>query len=254
MRIFKLGQPVFVTAALFAAFLIFSAEKSSGEKQNIVGAPTKMKTLLMAALAATLALGTAATAAEINPMPDFPKSIVLTGEINHGDDVKLSNVLQYRSSRGLTTEFLALHSPGGSLNAAYKMAFMVRAFGIQTVVRGDAECASACMLTFAAGVQRHAFVGADLGVHNANSGHDANQDGVNDEDGETTVMLARDMAKYGAPSSVVAKLVITPPDSMAWLDDSDVAGWVQIHDPTTAYVQPERPIPAAGAVERERQR
>jgi hypothetical protein len=59
-----------------------------------------MKNLVMAALAATLALGTTATAAEFNPLPDYPTTVSMTGDIHLGDDAKLYNVLQYRQERG----------------------------------------------------------------------------------------------------------------------------------------------------------
>jgi hypothetical protein len=129
-----------------------------------------------------------------------------------------------------------LESRGGLLYPAYKMALMIRMLNIKTVVGADSECASACMLMYAAGIERHAGFGARLGVHNASDGS-----GSDSDDG--TVDLAKDMALFGAPPSVVGKLVVTPSDSMTYLDNDDVAGWVQLHDPSTAYAQPDNPQP-----------
>jgi hypothetical protein len=179
-------------------------------------------------------------AAEFNPMPGYSTTIQMTGDIELNDGTKLANVLGYRAARGLKTEFLMLNSSGGYIWAAHEMAGLIRLYGITTIVDYNATCASACMLTFAAGVQRGAWAGARLGVHNASTDGTA-EDGSPSPADKGTVLLAQEMASYGAPASIITKLVITPPSDMAWLTNEDVAGWVTILEPE----QPAAPQPAA---------
>ena len=122
-----------------------------------------MRTLL-AALAATL-LATTAQAVTIHKVKGFDTTIHVGGDINYGDEVYLADVLQQRRNEGKVTEYVMLDSPGGNIYSGHMMGKLIRENGIKTVVDGDAVCASACMLMFAAGVQRVAWVGAHLGVH-----------------------------------------------------------------------------------------
>ena len=188
---------------------------------------------------ALAALATNTQAATIYDVPGFPEAIELTGEIVVGDDIYLDRVLSERDASGQATAYLVLNSPGGLLNQAYAMALAVRARGMATVVSSNGECASACMLVFAAGSVRYALPGALLGVHGASEGRG---DGFGSNSSNSgTVRLARDMAFFGAPPKVIAYLVITPSSSMTWLDNDDVAGWVTI---VSANVRPSNPAPA----------
>ena len=191
-----------------------------------------MTNLRKAALAASVALctSTCAHAVDIYPYEDYADSIHIEGNIVEGDAAFLKRVLDERHSKGQETSFITLDSSGGLLQEAHDMAVMIRGAGITTIVGGDDECASACMLAFAAGTHRIAWQGASLGVHSANNGS-ADEDGRPREFDPATVMLARDMADFGTPAAVIAKLVLTPPDDMAWLDDKDVQGWVEIMYP-----------------------
>jgi hypothetical protein len=198
-----------------------------------------MKKPLKAALVAATALCACPTgAAEFYTSPEHQGGLIMYGSVEQADDQKFDNVLEQRRNQGLVTEWLSLESAGGRLYAASNIAQMVRSNGIKTVVGASDSvgiCASACMLIYAAGVERHAWEGARLGVHNANTGI-AKPDGAPDDDGKGTVMLATEMANYGTPASVIAKLVITPADSMAWLTNDDVAGWVIIpNNPELSY-------------------
>ncbi|GGD21003.1 ATP-dependent Clp protease proteolytic subunit [Aureimonas glaciei] len=60
---------------------------------------------------------------------------------------------------------LVLHSPGGSVEDAIKMARLVREHGIDTRVPADGYCASACPLLFAGGAERSAGTSAWIGLH-----------------------------------------------------------------------------------------
>ncbi|BDA85629.1 hypothetical protein Sa4125_31710 [Aureimonas sp. SA4125] len=66
---------------------------------------------------------------------------------------------------GTTVRELVLHSPGGSVVDAIKMARLVREKGIDTEVPPDGYCASACPLLFAGGVERVAGASAWIGLH-----------------------------------------------------------------------------------------
>lgn len=87
-----------------------------------------------------------------------------------------------------------------------------------TIVGENETCASACFLLFLAGKQKAVFPGARVGVHSASTTS-------GDEDVGSlalSVILARAYAKFGAPPSVIAKSVTTPPGEIYWLTEDDL--------------------------------
>ena len=38
-----------------------------------------------------------------------------------------------------------------------------------------------------------------------------------------TIKMARIVTSYGVPSSIVGRMVVTPPDKMVWLTDDEIA-------------------------------
>ena len=188
-----------------------------------------MKTVLMAALTAAVALYsvTSAHAIDIYKSKEFSTTIEITGRIEYGDEAFLLQVLQERRSKGHVTEFALLDSGGGNMHAGMEMALLLRGWGVKTVVGSEQACASACMLMYAGGVERYAWQGALLGVHGAST----SEHGYDEEFSDGTVRLAKMMAFLGAPAEVVALLVVTSSDDITWLNNSAVQGWVQILDP-----------------------
>jgi hypothetical protein len=85
-------------------------------------------------------------------------------------------------------------------------------------VLSGAVCASACFLAFAAGEQKFAGEGALIGVHKA-----ADKGGVETKQSSAaTVLMAQFTKELGVPSSIIARMVATPPAQVVWLDQRDL--------------------------------
>jgi hypothetical protein len=86
--------------------------------------------------------------------------LVLNGSIGAGDAEQFTRAL---STHGALPVYL--HSPGGRVGEALKMAEMIRARGLATHVPKGATCASACVLLLAGGIIRTADPSARIGIH-----------------------------------------------------------------------------------------
>lgn len=151
---------------------------------------------------------------------DLDNTILMEGAIEFGDDAKLAATLNSRNTRGIETVGILLDSPGGYLQPASDMAKMIRADNLATGVASNDECVSACVLMLVAGTKRYVGESASIGVHSAG-----------DDNGEAkaeTVTLVREMASYGAPAAIIAKLVTTSNDDVAYLGFADVDGWAEV--------------------------
>ena len=207
----------------------------------------KMKYACLAAALATTWLALPAEAARFATPND--RSIVISGRIDPGDEAHFLSSLS-RLRRGGTIE-VHLSSPGGSVLAAMKIADIVHRAGLTTQVPYRATCASACVLVFAAGVTRIADADATIAVHSVGMRGQADVDQEMVENSGTlaaTTLMARIMSSYGAPPSVIGKMVATPTDEAAVLTRADLDAWnVRI----TRFV-PGQEMPQAGEVARPR--
>jgi hypothetical protein len=95
---------------------------------------------------------------------------------------------------------------------------VIRFGKISTSVIGNSECASACFIIFAAGSEKYVNYSASVGVHGASdeSGQETTASGA------ATVTEARIAKELGVPSSIIGKMVVTPPDQMVWLSPDDL--------------------------------
>ena len=106
-----------------------------------------------------------------------------------------------------------------------KTTTLATAFGIGMVV-----FVFSSVLMLSAGKERWAYSDARLGVHSVGT-YGANASAPAPEDGSDrnfTLLVARLMKFYGAPDSVVVKLIVTKPNAIASLTGDDVAGWLNI--------------------------
>jgi hypothetical protein len=71
------------------------------------------------------------------------------------------------SDRAESVSEVVLHSPGGSVIDAARMAHLIRDAGLNTRILADGYCASSCPLVFAGGVERITDATAWIGVHQA---------------------------------------------------------------------------------------
>jgi hypothetical protein len=171
---------------------------------------------LLAAGAVNLAI-THADAAEFLPFEGRSDTLLMKGDIEHGDLNKLQAELNTRAKVGLATTYLMLDSNGGFVTPAFDIAKAVHDNRLTTVVGTGASCISSCVLIFAAGEQRFWWAGCYIGVHNA-------YDEAGD-DAAWTVGIAKLYKEMGVPAAVIGKMIATSGDDVAWLTPEDVEGW-----------------------------
>ena len=86
--------------------------------------------------------------------------LVLTGEIDESTDDRIIATIRREHPRGLI-----LNSPGGLVAEAQRIGSAVRDLGMETKVRANGQCLSACVFILAAGAPRTAETGARIGIH-----------------------------------------------------------------------------------------
>nr|WP_315594645.1 ATP-dependent Clp protease proteolytic subunit [uncultured Cupriavidus sp.] len=94
------------------------------------------------------------------------RMIIADGRIDEGDADKLRTVarLADRDEEGLVT--LILNSPGGNVEAAFRIVDVMDKIRVYTVVPDNARCASACAsIMFASGERRSILGSGQLGFH-----------------------------------------------------------------------------------------
>src|SRR5271165_3465361 len=138
------------------------------------------------------------------------------GPIVRGDAGRLEKAL---ASAPPTKRLLgvALDSPGGTVVDGAELARIIRDKGLAVVVPSNSKCASACFLLLAAAPRRLAANDALIGVHGAND------DGQDTEVAMAmTTAMARAAAELGVPTTVIDKMVATPPSRIEWLTHEDL--------------------------------
>jgi len=105
---------------------------------------------------------------------------------------------------------LTLDSDGGYVAAAAQIAVAVMQRHVDT--RVDGECASACVLVFAAGKRRSVASGSRIGVHQST-------------DPSVDSLMAMSLSANGAPPGVVDAMLATPPALVTWLNAAEIAAW-----------------------------
>ncbi len=134
----------------------------------------------------------------------------LRGVIERGDYLRLRSYFGERRIVGLD-----LGSEGGSLEDGFRIARFAQRKRL--TVYASEECDSACAFIFLTSRKRYMSPRARIGVHAVGNPHGG-------EDVRTirdTVELARLSAKLGVPSSVIGRMVTTPPGKMSYLDERD---------------------------------
>ena len=119
---------------------------------------------------------------------------------------------------------------------------MVSELNTRVFVPSGSQCSSACFLLFAAAKHRLMAPDALLGVHSVSDAgiEDLSTMGV-------TTLFAREAAAYGAPPSVIGKIVQTQPGRIAWLTPTDLnaMGVVVVDSSPSTTSTPEVQAPAS---------
>jgi hypothetical protein len=165
-------------------------------------------------------IASAASAANFKSVAakDGKTIILLSGEIIEGDADTLKVGIKTANDAGKLVSGLRLNSPGGNILEALKLADAVRFAKVATNVAGNATCASACFLIYAAGAAKFANYTAQVGVHGASD----KQGDETEASGAATVSMARAAKEFGVPAAIIGRMVVTPPSEMVWLTPQDL--------------------------------
>lgn len=123
---------------------------------------------------------------------------------------------------------IVLDSLGGHLQSALTMAHILSTYKAATSVAANGQCASACVVVWAAGVRKSVGDGARIGVHSATLNGVAGHDGGPEDqriEVEATGVMARFFQRTGAPANVITKTYHTPSSAIYWLTDDEIAAW-----------------------------
>ena len=158
-------------------------------------------------------------------------ALMMSGKIDEEDGASLRSLISMAQTKALKISHLSLNSPGGSVVAGADLAITVRKSGIGTSVDDANVCASACFMVFAAGVGRVASAQARIGVHSATS----RVTGETRLAKSVTIDMARLLAEFGVPPSVLGRMVTATPDDIAWLTPDELRAMTRL-----AKVEPTR--------------
>ena len=130
-------------------------------------------------------------------------------------EVRLSGVIDATSgadfARAMPAPLVVLDSDGGQVAAAAQMAGLIRASGANTLVRN--QCASACVLLFAAGKDKYISPGGRIGVHRSTGGP------------ATDAAIGELLTSFNVPGSIVRATQITLPSAIYWVTDVELRQW-----------------------------
>ena len=174
-----------------------------------------MSLLPMGALAIALTCAQPALALEFIRVPIKQGVVIhMEGIIEHGDLDKLVAFAK-RMPKTDNVIALSLNSPGGYVHDATLIAeFVADIDGIMIGVSKGNECVSACFIIFAAAKHKVASVGSRIGVHSVSR--------YKEEAYAWTTVMARTLARFKVPPSIIGRMVITPIDQMAWLTRTEL--------------------------------
>jgi hypothetical protein len=176
----------------------------------------------MLGLLGAAVVGAGADCAELTSvtLKDDATIIVLSGDIAQGDADAVEALIGTANANGRLISAVRLDSSGGSLAEAVRLGDLIRRAKLPTVVAAGSHCVSACFLVFAAGIEKFAHRDARIGVHGAS-------DAFGRETARTeaaTIAMARIASTFGVPPSIIGRMVITPAQDIAWLNNEDLRG------------------------------
>lgn len=138
--------------------------------------------------------------------------IKFSGEILEGDAYNFKRAIRLSAAKNTPIEGVILNSIGGDIEESYDMIDLILENKLSTIVPPGAECISACVGMFAAGVDRILHPRSKIGVHRIN---------VNDEDTDSARSASVDMMDVykdlEIPASIRLKMIETPPEEVTYL-------------------------------------
>jgi hypothetical protein len=143
--------------------------------------------------------------------------VLMYGPIIEGDTNKLAAYLNGLPKKVSIFGF-ALHSPGGDIDEANKLAQFLRRIHALTIVGDGNICASACFLPFAAGRIKLVHPGSKVVVQGT-----ASPDGLDNLAAlAATNKMARYASELGVPGTITRKIVVIPTGRVEFLSRADL--------------------------------
>ncbi len=150
-------------------------------------------------------------------------TIVLTGEIDQFTDTDL--VARYQALGDGHPEkchlpSLELDSNGGDVDAAMRAGDFIRQKNFSTMVWENKSCASACVLLFLAGVNRHSI--GNIGLHRPFlDKYSASESEARDIYEETNRQIRQYLHRMNIPERILDVMNSVPPGEIKWLTPDD---------------------------------
>lgn len=134
--------------------------------------------------------------------------IYIAGPIEKGDYERFSEIVRKNTSPLV----ISLMSSGGDVDVAMKIGRLIRAKGFATSVPDDAQCASACVLLLAAGVQRIIYERARITIHRPYLEGGLENDEAYDINYKRMVdALNKYFMEMNVPGELVGRMMTIPP-------------------------------------------
>jgi hypothetical protein len=181
----------------------------------------KLQTLTAATL--TLGLTLPAHAMDYSIEQSTDKYLVVTAD-GHIEQNEIQRFRDFNQDHNIDLDkdrrgkILLLASQGGNALGAKQLADYIQAHNLGTSVLSN-ECASACVIIWAAGESRYATPGS-LGVHQPINLIDPTHDNTG-----ATKVFTQWLADRGAPESVIRATETTPPADIYWLSCAEIQEW-----------------------------
>jgi hypothetical protein len=162
----------------------------------------------------SVALPVTTSALEIQRVQTCSGTVLrLRGDIKEGD---FSQLKSYFSGKEPIVGF-DLSSDGGIFEEGLRIADFTRRKKLTVYVAG--ECNSVCVDIFFAAAKRSFGAGSKIGVHAVSNYRDIEDAGSK----LLTIKLARLWAERGIPNSAIGKMVTTRPETITYLDRTDLS-------------------------------
>ncbi len=137
--------------------------------------------------------------------------------------VNLFNMIEANDG---THVMVVFNSVGGRVGSAFRMAHLIVGNRMMTSVAPHGQCASACVIAWAAGVKKFVPNDARIAVHSASDDGTAGDLATQEKlSAKMTGVMANWFRETGAPENVVRKTLKTPSKDLYWLTAADLAAW-----------------------------
>lgn len=160
------------------------------------------------AIATLIALPLHAAEISVSPGAAGLDVITVSGTINVGDEAAFRK-LAVASDRAV----VVLNSGGGNLKAGLEIGKAIRLSGFATAAAPDALCASACALTWLAGLPRLLDLSSKVGFHAAYR----LVEGRASENGAANALVGAYLNQLGLGEKAVVFVTTAPPEGIEWL-------------------------------------